>query len=416
VNHTSTTDRTSPPAGFQPISQDFIGNPLPWLREARKTTPVFFAPDFNFWALTRYEDIERAFTDWETFSNQSLAMVPVPEEFADKVPPGFFATGALISQDPPDHTKRRKMLNKGFSRSNMQKMEEPIEQICNELIDGFIDEGSCDLMVRYCYEVSLRSIVALIGMPTDDLPLLRQLAFDQGAVVSAAIRPMEAEEERECWTRIVDARDYLHRVARERREDPQDDLISMMATATDDAGEPALSPDQIVTHLTEMIFAGTDTTANLMATMVRVFDELPEQLELVKQDPDLWPAAAEETLRLHAGAIGNFRITARDVEVNGITIPAKSVIWAAVSSGNTDPDRFERAETFDLSRTELKSHLGFGKGRHFCMGAPLTRTEAPIGMRVLYERIPQIEVKKDQSFEYHPILAAVVMKHLQVSW
>jgi hypothetical protein len=416
MNPTTRTDSPSPPADFKPISQDFIGDPLPWLRQARETTPVFFAPDFNFWALTRYEDIERAFTDWESFSNASLAVVPVPEEFADKVPPGFFATGALISQDPPEHTKRRKMLNKGFSRSIMQKMEAPIEQICNDLIDDFIDEGSCDLMVRYCYEVSLRSIVALIGMPTDDLPLLRQLAFDQGAVVSAAIRPMETEEERECWTRIVDARDYLHGVARERRENPQDDLISMMATATDDAGEPALSPDQIVTHLTEMIFAGTDTTANLMATMVRVFDELPEQLELVKQNPELWLTAAEETLRLHAGAIGNFRITTRDVDIDGVTIPAKSVIWAAVASGNTDPDKFERAETFDLSRADLNSHLGFGKGRHFCMGAPLTRTEAPIGMRVLYERIPRIEVEEDQSFEYHPILAAVVMKHLQVSW
>lgn len=412
----TTVEYPAPPAGFHPISQDFIGNPRPWLKQARESQPVFFAPDFGFWAITRYEDIERAFTDWETFSNASLAQVPVPEEFADRVPPGFFATGALISQDPPEHTKRRKMLNKGFSRSMMQRMEEPIEKICHELIDGFIDERSGDLMTRYCYEVSLRSIVALIGLPTDDLPLLRQLAFDQGAVVSAAIRPMQAEEERECWTRIVTAREYLHGVAEQRRAEPADDLVSMMASAVDDEGKPALSPDQIVTHLTEMVFAGTDTTANLMATMVRVFDELPEQLELVKADPSLWAVAAEETLRLHAGAIGNFRITTRDVEVAGTTIPANSIVWAAVASANADPDQFEDAETFDLARKDLSSHLGFGKGRHFCMGAPLTRVEAPIGMRILYERIPKIDVDKDQVFEYDPILAAVVMKHLQVSW
>lgn len=413
---TTSTDFPAPPAGFNPVSQAFLSEPENWLREARKDNPVFFSPEFGFWAVTRFEDIDRALGDWETFSSASLAQVPVPDEYADQVPPGFFATGALVSQDPPEHTRRRKMLNRGFTRPRMVDMEAPIEAICHGLIDEFIDDGTCDLMTQYCYEVSLRSIVALIGLPNTDLPILRQLADDQGAVVSDTLKPMEHEERLERWERIVKARAYLRDVAEERRADPGEDLVSVMVSATAEDGSPALSADQIVTHLTELVFAGTDTTANLMGNLVQAFDRDPAQLDLVRADPALWSVAAEEGLRLRSAANGIFRITTRDVEVAGVTIPAKSVVWLSLASANHDEARFEEPQRFDLSRPNATDHIGFGKGRHFCMGAPLTRVEAPIGMRALYERIPDIQVDDDQVFEYDPVLVAVILKHLRVSW
>jgi hypothetical protein len=227
---------------------------------------------------------------------------------------------------------------------------------------------------------------------------------------------MAPEQRLERWARIVDAREYLRAIADERRVNPGEDMVSTMMAATDENGEPALTSDQAVTHLTELIFAGTDTTANLMGALVRLFQSHPDQLELVRADPSLWPAAIEEGLRLRSAANGLFRITTRDVEVAGETIPAKSIVWLALASANHDPERFDEPETFDIRRQEVDDHIAFGKGRHFCMGAPLTRVEAPIGLRVLYERIPELRVEEDQVFEYDPVLVAVILKHLQVSW
>ncbi|HEY4098255.1 MAG TPA: cytochrome P450 [Baekduia sp.] len=322
----------APPPGFNPLSQEFIGNPFPMMERARRDCPVFYAADFGFWAITRYEDIERAFTDWETFSNNSLANVPVPEEFQDRVPEGFFATGSLISQDPPRHTARRKLINKGFVRSRMAAMEEPIERLAHRLIDEFIDDGAVDLMTRYCYQVSLGAIVHLMGMPSDDLPLMRQLVDDQGAVVSDAISPMTEQERRLRWQRIVRARDYLRDVVSSRRAEPQDDLITIMVSATGEDGDFLLTPDEVVTHLTELLFAGTDTTANLMGAMVQMFAEHPDQLALLKADPSRWPQAVEEGLRRRVPSNGIFRIATRDVEVAGITIPAGAVVYLAIAS------------------------------------------------------------------------------------
>jgi len=405
-----------PPVGFNLVAQEFMADPFPVLEIARREAPVFFAKDYGFWGITRYDDIDRALSDWETFSNASLAYVPVPDQYKDRVPEGFFATGALISQDPPRHTSRRKLINRGFGRSQMARLEAPIKDIAHALIDSFIDRGHCDLMTQYCYEVSLRSIVLLLGMPDDDLPLLRQLVDDQGAVVSDTIKPMSTEERLERWERIVTARDYLRGVTERRRAEPGEDLISLMVTATDQHGEHVLTPDEVVTHLTELLFAGTDTTANLMGAMVQMFERDPDQLERVKADPGLWPSAVEEGLRRRGGTNGIFRITTREVEVAGVTIPAGAVVWLGISSAGRDEAHFDNASAFDVCRADAADHLSFGKGRHFCMGAPLTRLEAPIGMAALYERIPDLRIAPGETYEYDPVMIAVILKHLNVEW
>jgi cytochrome P450 len=409
-------DAPAPPAGFDLVGQQFLENPRDWFRLSRDVAPVFYSPDFRFWGLTRYADIERALRDWETFSSASIAAVPVPEEFADRVPPGFFATGALISQDPPMHTARRKLINRGFTRGRMASMVEPIEKICSDLIDQFVERGSCDLMTEYCYEVSLRSIVHLMGLPTDELPRLRQLADDQGAVVSDAIKPMDDVERVERWERIVEARDYLTAIAQERRAHPADDMVSTMMAAVDADGKPAMTPGQAVTHLTELVFAGTDTTANLMASLVRLLDQHPDQLRELKADPALWDAAVEEGLRVRSATNGLFRVTSRDVEVAGVTIPAGSVVWLGLASAGLDGTVFADPERFDIHRPNLAEHISFGKGRHFCIGSPLTRVEAPTAMRLLYERVPDLHVLSGQTIEYDPVLVAVIVKRLLVEW
>ena len=190
----------SPPEGFNPISQEFQEQPEPFLHAALRDSPVFHLPEFNLWVITRYDDVAAALGDWETFSSGAIhGDKRIPEQFADRLEPDYFRTGALAALDPPTHTKRRKMLNRGFTRSRMEALGEPIEAICRELLEGFVDDGGCDLMSSYCYEVSLRSIVTLMGLPTGDLPILRQLAADQGAVAMEAVKPLDEEERLVRW-------------------------------------------------------------------------------------------------------------------------------------------------------------------------------------------------------------------------
>jgi cytochrome P450 len=153
-----------------------------------------------------------------------------------------------------------------------------------------------------------------------------------------------------------------------------------------------------------------------MGQLVRILEDHPAALAELRQDPSLWSRAIEEGLRVRSAANGLFRIATRDVEVAGVTIPAGSVVWLSIASAGHDERVFEDPERFDLHRQNADDHIGFGKGRHFCMGAPLTRVEAPIGLRVLYERLPGLKVQPGQQLEYDPVLAAVILKGLRVTW
>jgi cytochrome P450 len=255
-----------------------------------------------------------------------------------------------------------------------------------------------------------------MDMPTDDLPMLRQLVDDQGAVVSDAISPMSEEERNMRWERMAKAREYLSSIVDARRAAPGEDIVSQMATVNGEDGELVFSNDEILTHLTELLFAGTDTTANLMGQMVIAFDKDPAQLEAVKADPSLWAPACEEGIRFRTPTHGIFRIVTKDVTLSDVTIPAGSLVWLGVSGANRDEARYGCPNHFDVQRTDAGEHLGFGKGRHKCLGAPLTRAEAPIGMAVLYERIPGLRVVAGQELDYERTLVAVLLKHLQVEW
>jgi len=234
--------------------------------------------------------------------------------------------------------------------------------------------------------------------------------------VGKEITPRAQREPRKGGDGLRAPREYLNKVAEDRIQNPQDDLVSIMVTAEDEDGNAVLTPDQAVTHLTELVFAGTDTTANLMASLVRILDRDPDQLARLKRDPDLWPVAVEEGLRVRSATNGVFRVTKKDVEVSGVTIPAGAVCWLSIGASGLDREKFDDPEKFDLDRSNINDHIGFGKGRHFCIGSPLTKVEAPIGMKVLYDRIPDIKVESGQHLEYDPVLVAVILKNLEVSW
>ena len=416
MNKAATHTKPAPElAQLDLISQHYIGDPAGTLRQARESEPVFYSEKMTCWVYTRYADIRAALMDFETYSNGTLAAAPVPLEYQARVPTNFFAK-SFNAMDPPAHNPVRKVGHSGFSNDRLAPFEAPITAAANELIDGFIANGHCELMHDFCHELSHRVITAFMGLPVSDIPRLKQLAEDLPRVFTDHITPMPEAEKLLRWHRVADLRDYFRSVIHQRRSVPTTDFVSMLISAKDENGAPLLDDDRITTHMTELVFAGTDTTANLIARAVILLDRSPAELARMKQEPELTSAAIEEVLRLGGSVNGLFRKTTRQVDIAGHSIPAGAIVYLSTGSADQDAAQFQQPEAFDITRKEASQHLAFGKGRHLCIGAPLARLETRIALDTLYRRLPGLKVRPGQDFEYDPILLSVMLKSLVVEW
>jgi hypothetical protein len=421
----ATQDATTPLfEGFDPLSPEFIGDPFPTLQRARDELPVFYYEPLNFWVVTRYADVVGILSDFRTFSSRSMGIVPPPPDLRDQVPANLFAD-AFICLDPPEHTISRKNANKWFTRGHVAGMQDTVHRVAHELIDGFVDRGECDLLNDYCYPLTLTTIIELLGLPMEDTDRFRRWTEDLFSIMSprAADRaelqpakPMPEGERRRRWQGLIEAGRYYAALVDERRARPRDDVISAMALLTDASGAPALSADRINMHIHEMIAAGNDTTANLMAHMVQYLVTDPEALSAVRADETVMTNAVEEGLRWRGSAPGHFRVTTTEVTLHDIDIPVGSLLWLVYISASNDEAHFPDPRRFDVHRANAKDHLAFGKGRHMCMGAPLARLMARVGLTALFERIPRMEVVDDQRLAYLPMLTVLTLTSMRVRW
>ena len=426
-NSLSTVDYPTLP-GFDPLSQEFMLDPGPLLAEARERQPVFFYPELNYWVVTRFDDVQRVISDFRTFSSSAVDVLPVPENLQDRVRPDFYERSFLAS-DPPIHTVSRKAANRAFTRTRTAQLEFDVEEISNELIDRFIQHGKCDLMDDFAYPLSIRTLARLIGLPDDDeqIQAYQEWAPDLVAVLTPKFplnpdgspppaTPMSADELHERFDRIGSARTFFAELIEERRREPREDLLSSMLNARDADDEAALPDHVIITHMIELITAGSSTTANLIGHVLKFLAESPDQLAEVRGNPDLLANAVEEGLRRRGSTFGVFRLATEDVEIAGVTVPKGALIWAAYASTGHDESHFKDPARFDAHRGNASEHLNFGKGRHFCMGAPLARLETNTSIQLLLERIPTLSIPVDQPAEYAPSLIVPELLHLNAEW
>jgi cytochrome P450 len=425
------TDTGSTPTldGFDPLAPEYLADPRAFMLRAQKECPVFYYEPLDFWVVTRYDDIVAVLKDWETFSSRAFRAVPVPPELRDRIPaaeqriPEDIITCNFINLDPPAHTIERRSAQKAFTRKLIAGTEGRIREIANDLIDTFVDAGRCDLMQDFSYKLSLQVIIELIGLPTETMPRFRDWIDDFFSLMAPAnLRSDEqaqilaiGEIERR-YARVAEAHAFFVRFLEERRKDPRDDLATAMILARNEDGASAMTDTQIIAHLIEITAAGSDTTANLIGHMVWLFTRQPEALAEIVRDLSLWENAIEEGLRRSVVTTHLFRITTRDVEICGVTIPAGSKVAAPVPAANTDESKFPDPSRFDPRRSNADEHLAFGSGRHLCMGAPLARLEARAALQELYRRIPDITADLGQQLEFVPAITTPGLKRLAVSW
>lgn len=414
-------------ADFDPRSPEYLRDPHVAMQGLLEEVSVFYHEPLDTYYVLRYDDARQVFTDHETFSNRAYRAMPVREELRDRIPHEYERAGQVIqggqilNQDPPQHTQQRRAAQRTFTHKRVAAAKPRIEAIADDLIDGFADQGGCDLLQDYGVRLTLRVVGTLLDVPAAMLPELQAWINDIfGILAPIDLKPEEVttpdEELVATYERVHAFYVTYSKFVAERRANPGDDLASAMLTITDESGCPALSDDDVLSHMVGITAAGTDTTANLIVNMVRFFTESPDQLALLREDPSLWPNAMAEGLRRAAISNQVFRIARRDTEIAGVGIPAGATVGIVIPAANADPRKFPDPLRFDLRRENAAEHLALGRGRHFCLGAPLAPPEAQLALQALYRRLPDLRADLEQELEFIPALSVRGIISQRATW
>ncbi|EFW92438.1 cytochrome P450 [Haladaptatus paucihalophilus DX253] len=380
---------SSDPQGLQAFPDELSEReawlePFDWYREMRERAPVRYDPTRKVWDVFRYDDVKEMLDDDERFSvsprNASGFQEPEGEEAGVML-------DTMLLQDPPRHDELRGVVDEEFSPRTIRELEPRIRELTTELLDDILDNGDeIDLVSEFAYPLPVIVIAELLGVPTEDR---EQFKTWSDAIVSAA---SEDESGAEFVERQEEMRQemafYFIQLMEDRRENPQDDLISTLVTAEID-GEP-LTHREILGTCILLLVAGNITTTNLITNAMRSFDEVDAVDELAGDDRAL-TTAIEEVLRYRSPVQAMTRVAMEDVTMHGETIEEGDQIVVWLGSGNRDERQFDDADEFRPDRTP-NQHFGFGYGTHYCLGAPLARLEAKVALSELLSRVSNVTI------------------------
>ena len=298
----------------------------------------------------------------------------------------------MLSTSPPDHTRLRRLVSAAFTRRRMDVLEPRIQEIADGLLDGLAaaDGGQVDLVAGYGYPLPMTVITELLGVPHRRRDDFRRWS---GIVVNASVYP--AETFIEAATEMVS---YIRELIAQKRAAPSDDLLSDLIAVRD--GGDRLSEDELSSMVFLLLIAGHETTVNLICGGMLALLTHPDQMHLLRTEPERLPAAVEELLRFDGPLqVATPSVTAAPVQIGDVTIPAGEVVLPALLAANRDPGRFDEPDRLDITRTAA-SHLAFGHGIHHCLGAPLARLEGRIAIGSLIKRFPHLRLA-DPATEPH---------------
>jgi cytochrome P450 len=407
---------------FDPLSPAYLRDPSPIVKAIQEERPVFYHEPLGCWVISRFEDVRSAFLASELFSSKATSFVKPPVDMMDAVA-DLARDRIIIMLDAPEHARHRNAMARRFGSASIKHLEGFISAAANRLIDRFELTGRADLMGEFCIPLTMDTIIRVLGIPDDRRDDYRQWSEDFFSLLAprrsgdnSASSSFDETELRERWGRLAEASAYVKGYIAEMRLKPSGCVVSDMVSATDADGCPVLDEGDIVGHVLSLIGAGHDTTANAIAHTVLFLSEQPEQRDKIAIDPDLIPLAVEEGLRMRGSVPGLMRLTTRDVEICGVTIPAGELVYLLVAGAGHDEAVFPDSLKFDVERPNVGRHLAFGIGRHTCIGSALARLQATIALRELYRRMPDIRATHGQERHYLPLLTVTGLTGLEVQW
>jgi cytochrome P450 len=365
---------------YDPFDPTVCADPHPiyaWLRDQH---PVYRSRPTDTFVLSRYADVAAALTDTDRFSSDAMnaVLLGYPAGDGKQRLPRAAARGGLVSVDPPAHSELRRIVNRGFTPGSIRSWQGRIDAVVAECLCAARPGEPFDVVQQLAAPVPVAIIAELLGAEPSRRDDFRAWADSATQLMSGSLRgsgkPVDVGA-----SAILDLAGYLLGKIQERMAEPRDDMLSTLVKAR---GDDVLSEEEAVGFAALLLFAGSETTTNLIGNAVQALLDHPRELERVVGDPARIPAVLEETLRWDGPVQYVFRRATEDVELHGVTIPTNGIVTLLLASANRDPRQFAEADSFRPDR-DVSGHVGFGLGPHFCLGAALARVEAESALRQL---------------------------------
>ena len=371
---------------YDPYDFEIDTDPYPVWRRLRDEAPLYFNERYDFFALSRFDDVEKGLIDWQTYrSGRGSVLELIRADFEN--PPGN-----ILFEDPPIHDLHRGILSRVFTPKKMNAIEPKVRAFCARTLDPLVGSGGFDFVRDLGAEMPMRTIGYLLGIPEDDQVAIRE-RIDAGMRLEDGVAP-EVSYGRDQTQVFSDYIDW-------RAEHPSDDLMTELLNVkfTDETGTlRPLTRVELLTYLGLLAGAGNETTTRLIGWTGKLLAEHPDQRRELVEDRSLIPNAIEEILRYEAPSPVQARYVAQDVEHHGTSVPEGSVMVLLNGSANRDERRYPDPDRFDIHR-DVGRHLSFGYGLHLCLGAALARLEGRVALDEVLTRWPEWDVDFDNAVQ-----------------
>lgn len=376
------------------FAKENLLNPYPLYNQIRSLDPVYFYEEGGFWFLTRYKDVESAVNDSRLSSHLKILYARQLENLDISIVSNFLQLieRMLIDKDPPEHTRMRKVALQGFTISALESWRSIIQETTDSLLDKVQDRHNMDIVVDLSSQLPSLIICKIFDVPEEDRQNFLQWGADIATFWGAPSSPNIEELARKADIGAASFTNLIKRIVEERRRQPGNDMISLLIAAFE---QNQMNLEELPSLCVLILNAGHVTTTDLIPNGLNLLLKHPEQLQKLKDNPELINSAVEEMIRFDPPVPVIFRVAKEDLTIGGKEIKAGSVIAIALGAANHDPEKFELPEVFDITRSP-NEHLGFNKGIHFCLGAVLARMELTICFNTLLRRMPNISFYPDK--------------------
>ena len=375
---------------YDPFDRRLRSDPYPVFQRLRERAPAFRSRLFDGYVFTRYDDVLAVLSDRRFSADESNS--PSFERMLERMrrngllDPGEQIPPSMLRSDAPVHTRLRKLASKAFTPRSIRKLQPRIEAIVREHLDLVEQRGEMELIRDLAYPLPVIVIAEMLGVPVEDREQFKHWS-DEVVLGLGFNTQAEARRSRAASKELTA---YLRQIAGQRRRDPRDDLISGLLLVEDEGDR--LTEDEILGVCNLILIAGHETTTKLIGNGVLALLQHPDQLDKLRGDLSRVDNAVEEILRYIGPVQATSRIASEDLEVGGVTVAKGKNAFVIVAAANHDPAHFPEPERFDISRDFGSSHVAFGQGVHFCLGANLARMETQIAVRALVERFPDLRL------------------------
>ncbi len=371
---------------YNPTSAKIRNNPYDTYDRLRAKDPIHRMRLINSWVLTRYEDVDMVLRDQKRFSKN--------DGREDKY-------RSMLHHDPPDHTRLRALVSKAFTRRAVAELQPRVHSIVDELLDDLEGKERFELIESFAFPLPVIVIAEMLGVPAQDRDRFKHWSNDIALTIEPSLRDEQIRRVERATEEIYE---YFEAIIEQRRREPQDDMITALLNAEDEGDR--LTHEELLSTLMLLLVAGNETTRNLIGNGMIALLKHPDQLQRLRDNPELLDSAINELLRYDSPVQLDGRIVHNDVDISGHRIRAGQQVICAIGAANRDPDAFTAPNKLDIGRSE-KSHISFGRGIHHCLGAPLAILEGRIAFSSLLERFPSITLAAQPEYREQVVLRGV---------